>query len=142
MKKLFNLGSLSPVIKNARRLPYPGTYRMVIADVETRAIKPVCPEQIHCLVVSFMLINVDTYESFDFVETYGVYKGNPRTEDFLAFLEYHGCDFLSDLDIVGLTAVVEVSNEYLGGYMHPTISFRPWALSRAIQGYYDETRSL
>ena len=142
MKRLFNFGSLSPVLRNTKHMPHPGWYKMLIADVETRAIKAVYPEQFHCLVVLFQLTNVDTGEAFDFSETYSVYKGSPKTQDFLAFLEYHGCDLLSDHDMVGLTGVVEVTNEYLGGYVHPTISFRPWALSRAIQGYADETRSL
>ena len=142
MKRILNSGSITPVIKNAKRMPYPGSYFMMILDAVTRAIRPVYPEQEHCLIVRFKLVNVDTFETFEFEETFSVYKGNPRTEDFLAFLECHGCDLMSDLDMVGLTGVVEVTSECLGGYMHPMISFRPWALSRAIQGYYDETRSI
>lgn len=142
MKRIFNFGSITPVIKHAKRMPYPGCYFMMIIDAVTRAIRPVDPEQEHCLIVSCKLVNADTFETFEFEETFSVYKGNPRTEDFLAFLECHGCDLMSDFDMVGLTAVVEVTNEYLGGYVHPTISFRPWALSRAIQGYADETRPI
>ena len=142
MKRLFNSCSLSPVIKNAKRMPSSGSYYALIAGAETRVIKPCFEDLNHCLIVRYILVHTETHDVFDIEESYSVLKDNPRTQDFVAFLNHHGCDFSSEDDMIGLTAVVEVANELLGGYIHPTISFRPWALSRAIQGYADETRPI
>ena len=138
MKKVFDVGSRTPVIKNVSRLPYPGKYRAMICGVETRVIQPLEEAEEFCLIVSYKLINSETKEFFDFVETFSIYKGNPRTEDFNAFLAQYGLDTTCDDDIIGITADVYVTNEYIGGYMHPVILYRPWGISQAFQGCSDD----
>ena len=139
MKRILDVGSRTPVIKNVSRLPYPGRYHAMICGVETRIIKPLEEAEEFCLIVSYKLINSKTKEFFDFVETFNVYKGNPRVEDFNAFLAQHGFDTTCDDDIVGICADVEITNDYIGGFMHPVISYRPWGVAQAVQGLADET---
>ncbi len=139
MKKIFDVGSQTPVIKNVNRLPYPGIYHAMICGVETRVVEPLEEAEEFCLIVRYKLINSETKEFFDFVETFSTYKGNPRIEDFNAFLGQYGLDTTCDDDIVGITADVYVTNEYIGGYMHPVISYRPWGVAQAVQGLADES---
>ena len=142
MKKVYDMESMIPSVKNIKRLPYPGRYLAMICDVETRMIEPLAESEELCLVVTYKLINVETKELFDFVETYGLYHANSRSADFKAFLTQYSCDLLSDDDIVGITADVEIVNEYIGGFMHPVISYCNWGLNQALQAYGDETRPI
>ena len=142
MKRVYNLDSASPATKNAKRLPYPGRYYAIIYDFDTRLIQPLTQDEEFCLVVKYKLLNAETFDLFDFVETYSLYKGNPRIEDFEAFLARYGYDLTSDDAVVGVTAEVDVVNEYIGGYMHPVISFRRWGIDKALQAYGDETRPI
>ena len=131
MKKIYNLESTIPVVKNAEHLPTPGRYSAIISDVETRMIEPLAENEELCLIVGYKLVNLETKEKFDFVETYGLYHQNPRSVNFEAFLNRCGCDLTSDDDIIGITADVEVVNEYIGGYIHPIISYRQYGINRA-----------
>ena len=142
MKKIYDLESTTPTAKSIVTLPYPGRYTAMICNVETRMIEPLVENEELCLVVTYMLINSETKELFDLVETYGLYHANPRSIDFKAFLDQHGFDLLSDDDIIGITADVEIVNEYIGGFMHPVISYRRWGIDKALQSYGDEKRSI
>ena len=121
-----------PIIKKAKNLPCPGVYRAIISGIQTRAINPLTQNEEFCLIVEYKLMNIKTHDFLDFTETYSVYKGNPRIADFEAFLSYHGCDLTSDDDIIGITADVEVVNEYIGGYIHPIISYRQYGVDRTL----------
>ena len=142
MKRIYDVGSKTPTVKNVTPLPYPGRYIAMICDVATRMIEPLAENEELCLVVTYKLINVKTKELFDFVETYGLYHANSRSADFKAFLTQYSCDLLSDDDIVGITADVDIVNEYIGGFMHPVISYRRWGIDKALQSYGDEKRSI
>lgn len=138
MKIVISQNGYSPIITESDRLPVPGSYYALITDVTTHLIEPFYEEQETCLVVTYKLVNTTTLDVFEFEESYYPYKGNPRTEDFLAFLKAHGYDFTSDEDIVGLRATLDVVYEVLGGCVHPMISFRSWGISQALQGIPDE----
>ena len=133
MKKIYNMDSMTPAVRNTRRLPYPGRYHAMVSDVQTRLIEPLASKEEFCLIVAYKLIHAETGESFDFTETYSVYAGNPRTKDFEAFLARYDRDFTSDDDIIGITADVDIVNECIGGFMHPVISYRPWGVAQAVQ---------
>ena len=124
MKKLLDSFGNSPVIEEVTALPTTGKYHAIINGCETREICPLDEEYETCLVVHYKLIKPDTLDVYDFIETYFPYKGNARTDDFLAFLQQNGYDFLSNDEIVGIKATVDVTYEFLGGYVHPIISFR------------------
>ena len=132
MKKVYDMESMIPSVKNIKRLPYPGRYFAMICDVETRMIEPLVENEELCLIVTYKLINAETKDLFDFVETYGLYHANPRSADFNAFLTQHGCDLTSDDDIVGITADVDIVNEYIGGFMHPVISYRRYGIDKTL----------
>lgn len=126
MKKILNDFSFSPIIEEVPSLPVPGRYHSLITDFETKLVAPCFDDQDMCIMVRYLLINVSTFDVYDFTETYFPYKGNPRTDDFIAFLEYHGYDLASDNEIIGLKSTIEIVHEFIGGYFHPIISYRPW----------------
>ena len=138
MEKLLNNRIYTPIIEDEYLLPRQGKYHARITDVETREILPLGDEIEFCVIVKFRLVDVDTYDVYDFVETFLPYN-NSRTEDFLAFLNCHGYDFTSDDEIVGLKDIVEVVYTAIGGYVHPEISFRPWGLAQAAPNCTEET---
>lgn len=138
MKKIICPFENTPVIEDITSLPVPGSYYAVITDCETKVIEPSYKDQDTCLVVHYRLIQTDTLEIYDFTETFYPYKSNARTDDFLTFLKCHGYDFTSDDEIIGLRATVEVIYEFVGGYMHPVISYRSWGLSHALEHYSNE----
>ena len=138
MKIVLNQNGYSPIVTETDRLPVPGSYYALITDTVTHLIDPFYEEQETCLVVEYRLVNTETLDVFEFEESYYPYNDNPRTEDFLAFLKTHGCDFTSDDEIIGIKATVNVVYEVLGGCVHPMISFRPWGVSQALIGMPDE----
>jgi hypothetical protein len=139
MKIVLSKDGYSSIVKMTDNLPVPGRYYILITDAVTHLIEPFYEEQETCLVVSYKLANTETLEVFEFEESYYPYTDNPRTKDFLAFLNMHGYDFLSDDEIVGIKATVDIVYEVLGGCVHPMLSFRPWGISQALQGISDET---
>lgn len=129
----------SAIVKEDGHLPTQGVYQAMITGVQTREIAPIDESIEFCVVVNFKLVDESTFEVYDFVETFLPYKSNPRVEDFSAFLNHFGYDLLSDDEMIGVKATVEVVYTSLGGYVHPEISFRPWGLAQAIQNCTDET---
>ena len=137
MQKILS-DSKVPVLEDPTKLPVPGVYYAKITDAETKVIDAVSESRDTCLVVRYKLVHAETLAVFDFCETYYPYKGNARTDDFLDFLYSKGYDFASDDEIIGLRATVDVVWEFLGGYAHPAISYRPWRFSQVAQGCADE----
>ena len=142
MQRIYDVDLKCPSVKNVTHLPYAGRYHAMISDVQTRLIEPLAPKEELCLIVNYKLIHTETGDFFDFVESYGIYNCNPRTSDFEAFLAQYGCDLTSDDDIVGIMVDVDIVNEYIGGFMHPVISYRRCGIDKAIQAYGDETQSI
>ena len=141
MERIYDVGSGIPSIKNVKHLPYPGRYHAMIYDVCTRVIEPLNEENF-CMIVSYKLVHATTGDLFDFVETYNTSDTNTRVSDFVAFIESQGGSTKDDYNIVGIMADVDIVNEYIGGFMHPVISYRRYGIDKALQAYGDETRSI
>ena len=141
MKRIIDAGSGIPSIKNVKHLPYPGRYHALIYDVCTRVIEPLNEEKF-CMVVSYKLVHETTGDLFDFVEIYNTSDTNTRVSDFVAFVENQCGSAIDDHNIVGIMADVDIVNEYIGGFMHPVISYRRYGIDKAVQAYGDETRSI
>ena len=141
IKRIYDFESGVPSVKNVKRLPYPGRYHATIYDVCTRIIEPFGKEEF-CLIVSYILVHTKTGDKFDFVETYDLYNGNSRIADFEAFLNNKGFSTMSDDDIIGVFADVDVVNECIGGFIHPVISYRRYGLEQALQSCGEGTHSV
>ena len=124
MKILMDYYEPTAVVEEVHPLPVPGKYMARINNAEMRVIEPYYKDQDTCIIVEFQLINVDTFESFTLIETYYPFKGNPRTDDFFEFVRRNIPDFENYDELIGIRANVEVMYEFLGGFIHPIISFR------------------
>ena len=137
MLRILDNFSYSPIIEKADVLPAPGIYDFLITDSATRVVEPFLNDEEFCKVVTYKLVNKDTLDTYIFEESYYPFN-NPRTEDFMAFLESHDHIFSEDDGIIGLRGTVEIFYDVLGGFAHPVISFRPWSISKAFEGCPEE----
>lgn len=126
MKNISNFYPHYPELKDVETLPPPGKYYALITGVDTCLIAGFEGVPKKCLVVSYKLASVDTLEVYALSETYFLDEKNARSEDFLAFLQTHGLNFTSECEMIGLKATVEVTYDFLAGYVYPIISFRKW----------------
>ena len=133
MLRILDNFSYSPIIEKADKLPVPGMYDFIITDSATVEVEPFLHQEDFCKVVTYKLVNKDTFDTFVFEESYYPFK-NPRTEDFSAFLESYDHTFSEDDGIIGLRGTAEIFYDVFGGFAHPVISFRPWSMSKALQG--------
>lgn len=137
MIRILDPFSYAPIIEKADKLPVPGNYDFIIIDSATREVEPFLHSEDFCKVVTYKLLNKDTFDTYVFEESYYPFK-NPRTEDFSAFLESYDYTFSEDDGIIGLRGHAEIFYDVLGGFAHPMLSFRPWSISKALQGYPED----
>ena len=137
MIKVYDRFTGDPIIAETTPYPTPGLYYSIIEDAYTAIISPFYKAtEDSCFVVKYKLINAETLEKSEFVETYYTYKSDPRGDKFFSYLHKHfPVPYGEDEAIIGLREKLEISWDILGGYAYPVIA-RRWFIDLP-QAYKD-----
>ena len=104
--------------------PEPGEYLSMVENAYVTLIEPFYEDNGFCFVIAYRLVNIETLECSHFTETYGMHKGNPRSEYFFKYLEKNLPSYEQYEDLIGMREQLKITWEVVGGYAYPIVTER------------------
>lgn len=120
MKQLRHFCTGEAIIELQTKIPPVGEYYSIVIDCDCIPID----EKKHCLYIKYHLVNCETLDDYEFAETYYLGGNNPKTANFIQYLEENLIDYEFAEEYIGTRDKLTISVDYLGGMEHPFIAKR------------------